>query len=132
MNESLQQFCQRIRDVVNVCAEGGVIEGAIAGNWLEAQEGWLGFRKDCEYRVKHSTYKLNGFVVPPPETEEPDANTVYYVPDIIATSMVRKDVWGRTHDDLSALHRGLLHLSERNAILHAKALLGLNPYKDGE
>ena len=132
MNESLQQFRQRIRDVVNVCADGGVIEGAIAGDWLDAQDGWLGFRKDCEYRIAHKAFKVNGFTVPTPESNEPDANTVYYVPDIIATNMVRKDVWGRTHDDLSALTRGLLHLSERNAILHAKALLGINPFKDGE
>ena len=30
MNESLRDFCQRIRDVVNACADGEIIEGAIA------------------------------------------------------------------------------------------------------
>ena len=50
-----------------------------------AQDGWLGFRKDCQYREKHSTFKVNGFVIPEPETNEPDANTIFYTPDIIAT-----------------------------------------------
>ena len=132
MNESLREFCQRIKDVVIAAANGEPIEGAIAGDWLEAQDGWLGFRKDCQYREKHSTFKVNGFVIPEPETNEPDANTIFYTPDIIATCMVRVDIWGRTHDDLSALRRGLLHLSERNAVMHAKALLGINPYQVGE
>ena len=75
---------------------------------------------------------MNGFVIPEPETNEPDANTIFYTPDIIATCMARKDVLGRTHNDLSALRRGLLHLSERNAVMHAKALLGINPYQEDE
>lgn len=132
MNESLQQFCQRIRDVVNVCADGGVIEGAIAGDWLEARDGWMGFCKDCEYRVKHKMFKVNGFAVPKPETEEPEPNTHYYIPDLIRSDLYREDVWWRTHDDLSALRRGLVHYTKTNAVMHAKALLGLNPYKDGE
>lgn len=132
MNESLQQFCQRIKDVVIAGANGQPIEGAIAGDWLEAQDTWIGFRKDCEYRVRHNTIMVNGFAVPKPETEEPALNAIYYTPDIIATCMIKVDVWGCTHKDLSALRRGLLHRNKRNAAMHAKAILGINPYQEDE
>ena len=129
MNESLQQFCQRIRDVVNVCADGGVIEGAIAGDWLEARDGWMGFRKDCEYRVRHNMIKVNGFEIPAPEIDEPELNTFCYIPDLISTEKVQLRVWSRSHSDLSALHRGLLHMRKHDAVMHTNALLGINPYQ---
>jgi len=129
--ETLQQFCQRIREVVNAGAEGEIIEGAIAGDWLEAKEGW-GFRPDCEYRVRHNMIKVNGFDIPTPETDEPELNTFCYIPDLISTEKVQLRVWSRSHSDLSALHRGLLHMRKHDAVMHANALLGINPYQGGE
>lgn len=132
MNESLRDFCQRIREVVNACAEGEIIEGAIAGEWLEAQDGWMGFRKDVQYRVKHNTININGFAIPKPETEELELNTFYYVPDIRSETLYRADVWGRTKSDLYALNRHLIHITSRDAIIHAKAMLLINPYVEND
>ena len=131
MNESFQQFCQRIRDVVNAGAEGEVIEGCVAGVWLVAQEGW-GFRHDCEYRVKQNTINVNGFDIPTPETVEPEIDSFVYVPYLISTEKVQLRVWSRSHSDLSALHRGLLHMRKHDAVMHTNALLGINPYQVGE
>lgn len=130
--ETLQQFCQRIREVVNAGAEGEIIEGAIAGDWLEAQDGWMGFRKDCEYRVKHNTIKVNGFEVPKPEATEPELGAFCYVPDLISTEKAQLRVWSRSHSDLAALHRGLLHACKHHAVMHTDALLGIPPYQVGE
>lgn len=126
-NETFQQFCQRIREVVNACAEGEIIEGAIAGEWLEAQDGWMGFHKGVQYRVK-KTFPVNGFDVPVPESDELPLNARYYIPDILSKELYREDIWGRTKSDMYALNRHLIHINPSHAIMHAKALLMMNPY----
>jgi len=132
MNETMREFCQRIRGIVNACAEGAVIEGAVAGDWLEMRDSWLGFTKNAEYRIKDATIKVNEFEIPHPLRCEPELNTIYYMPDVCTSKMVRMDVWARTHNEVEALKRGLIHLTEHAAMMHAKAILGMNPYKDDE
>ena len=61
---------------------------------------------------------------PTPETKTPVRGTRYYVPSMFLDSMIAEFLW--SDDALDRLHfaRGLVHLNAKNALLHAKELIG--------
>lgn len=76
---------------------------------------------------------INGFEVPAPETEELKEGNSYFYPDIFSEEFYGKDSWGRNnYSDNLSLKRGLVFLTKEGAIANAKAMLGIDPYEEGE
>lgn len=78
------------------------------------------------------THIINGFEVPAPETIKPDNGIEIYLPSPIAEYLYRIDFWDSHYTDKIRLERGLVFLNKEDAIANAKALLGINPYKEAE
>ena len=79
---------------------------------------------------------INGFEVPAPETNEPESHADYYLVSTIAECFYRNETWSghRAHRTWHRiwLERGLVFLNKEDAIANAKAMLGIDPYEEGE
>lgn len=84
-----------------------------------------------DLRMKPRTIKVNGFEIEAGESGDLATNQVYYMPAIDRRDCLDEVVWCHDSDDAMCLKRGLVHLTEGNAIAHAKAMLGIDP-KDSQ
>lgn len=76
------------------------------------------------WKIKQKTININGFEVPEPLFEKPEIGTEYYVPDMNSrNSFVDSFTWVNDPIDKDYFEKGLVHLTEEAAELHAKALL---------
>lgn len=84
----------------------------------------------CEYdfRLAPSEFIIIGDVAfPKPETVEPQFDEDYWVvANVSSAVLVHKYSWEGSKADIEVLKRGLLHLSRKNAIAHAIALIKLS------
>lgn len=95
----------------------GVISGLdIIGMWTEPR----------------ITRIINGFEVPAPETTKPDYGMKYFSPSVSYMDMAVDHQWHNDDFDTRTLKRGLVFLNKADAIANAKAMLGINPYEEGE
>lgn len=80
------------------------------------------------YRKKQKTILVNGFEVPAPETVgRLNPGQQYFVPSVANTVYFFATCWNDDACDIENLKRGIIHLSSKNAIKHAKAMLGIDP-----
>lgn len=97
---------------------------------LEGGEEWL----DCsnnvawvvcnEYRLKPRTIRIGEIDVPMPEKTEPKHGAAYFFPVVKGNGHLSViDCWEGREDQKITLRRGLLHLSNEAAYIHAKALI---------
>ena len=80
----------------------------------------------------HKTRIINGFEVPAPERIEPKVGDLYFSPGTLFEEFYKKDWWARGSYESLLLKRGLVFLNEEDAIANAKAMLGIDPYKESE
>lgn len=70
---------------------------------------------------------INGDVsFPKPVNEPPKRGETYYYPNIIRTSLAGCNEWLGDEVDLKLFESNMVHLTEENAIEHAKALIKLS------
>ena len=82
------------------------------------------------YAIAPRTHEVNGFTVPAPETEAPQDE--YFIANIGAVEFHQSSYWADHNLDSRRLKRGLIHLAKEAAIANAKAMLGIDPYSEGE
>lgn len=78
------------------------------------------------------TRTINGFEVPLPEISPPEYGGIYYTPRIDHKKLFALVHWCDGKYDRLVLERGLVFLSEEDAIATTKAILGIDPYSKGE
>lgn len=111
-------------------AKSGTVE------WIDAPESiYVGelISGYFEFRLTPRTHTINGYDVPAPETEAPEAGGEYWVIDASEDDGVYsyECEYYEERADQNALRNGLW-LSKEDAIANAKALRGENPYKEEE
>lgn len=78
-----------------------------------------------EYRRKPKTIKVNGFDVPAPVRTALNGSVWLAAPHAHSYSVefpILKTDW-----EMLVLQRGLFHATEKDAVAHAKAMLGIDP-----
>ena len=83
----------------------------------------------CEYKMDLPTIKVNGFDVPEPMLEAPAGGDIYFLPHPISSGMYTYTVWDGSATDIERLSRNICHTTKEAAIIHAKAMLGIDPYE---
>lgn len=115
------------------------IWGAVANESGEYAElkAWSKNGRYVEETLEHSkdiigmypkTRIINGFEVPAPEVEVPERD--YYLASTIDKYFHRFLSWCDDEMDKLWLKRGLVFLNKEDAIANAKAMLGIDPYKE--
>lgn len=91
---------------------------------LEVGRGWQRVPERLDIlRIKKKTLRIGAFDVPEPVRKPLEAGTKYYVPKPHSEPLVDYYKWVGDGVDHTLVQRGLAHLSEEAAELHAKALL---------
>jgi hypothetical protein len=75
---------------------------------------------------------INGFEVPAPEAKEPGYGATYFTPSLAYITMAVDHKWNNDDFDARVLKRGIVFLSAEDAIANAKAMMGIDPYEEGE
>ena len=84
-----------------------------------------------EYRQKQNTIVINGHDVPEPIKTPLMDGATYFVPVIdVQDRLYDWYSWDGDSYDYLLLERGLIHMTEENAIKHSEALLSFNKGKD--
>lgn len=94
--------------------------GFIAWMQLYNNPSW---NTTTKYRRKQKTININGFEVPEPVREPLLKETYYCVTNILVIPGSTQYKWSGDSMDYRFLERGLIHLTQEDAELHAKALL---------
>lgn len=69
------------------------------------------------------TIQISGIHVPKPLMEPPQLGANYWFIDLHRQSLAVSSQWAGGAFDNLALKRGMLHVTEENAVAHAKALI---------
>lgn len=69
------------------------------------------------------TDALNGFSYPSALTEHPDVGTVVYITDISSSAFCFDIEWTGEEYDIDVFNRGIVHLTQENAVAHAQAII---------
>lgn len=94
-------------------------DGRFVGRHLEPDGDIIG--------MYQKTRTINGFEVPTPETEAPAIGSVFFVASCGFKAFVDDNIWRAYDLDLLWLERGLVFLNEEDAVVNAKAMLGIDP-----
>lgn len=78
---------------------------------------------NAQYRRKKETIVINGIEVPKPVDKSLRNGQEYLLVDILSDDLTLCLYWHGDVEDKRYLERGLIHLDEESAIIHAKALL---------
>lgn len=86
------------------------------------------FKGGVSFRLAPAMDTIGNVSFPKPETTKPTSGTRYWIADPVSENFTRayRMEWVDDSYDNRVLSRGLLHLSEENAIAHAKALIKLS------
>jgi len=90
------------------------------------------FTNSDAFSLAPRTHVVNGFSVPAPEVEALALNDVYFIGEPAIVDWHTKTTWYKDNSDKRFLERGLVHLTKEAAIANAKAMLGIDPYSEGE
>lgn len=82
--------------------------------------------ENTKFRVMQEIVAIQSERFPKAEVDAPEIGTEYYFVDMSCEGFVRGYTWDNDCTDLDILKRGMLHLSEENAIAHAKAIIKLS------
>jgi len=91
------------------------------------EQGLLNFLAPHWYELKPKTRMLNGFEVPAPEDDSIGLGQIYYCPSVTGYDKFIDCVWSNDESDFIALARGIVFLTERDAVAAANAMLGIGP-----
>lgn len=83
-------------------------------------------RSSCIFRLLREMVIVGGVSFPKPVSKALEEGQGYYLPDLTVTRLYYISQWHDTEVDKLRLKRGLVHLTEENAIAHAKALIKLS------
>lgn len=88
----------------------------------------LNKNKDIQFQLVQEMITIGNVSFPKPETKPLPLNAKYWTPDITLKEFacVSPCIWENDDLDERYLSRGLIHLTEENAIAHAKALIKLS------
>ena len=130
MSEFLE-WCEKVKPFIDAALDGETIQyQGSGGEWEDKLSGKL--FADGSYRIKPKTINVNGFEIVAGESEPPEYDCRYFTPYLQDTDLFTAHKWDITdYIDKHLLKHGLVHLTEENAIAHAKAMLGIDP-KSGE
>lgn len=78
------------------------------------------------FRLAQEMITIGDVSFPKPETKAPKEGQNYFMPDPTTTKLYFRSRWDNDECDEQRLERGLVHLTEENAIAHAKALIKLS------
>ena len=89
-------------------------------------------QEPAEWSIKEPTIRINGIEVPKPLSEAPPLRTQYWTPCITCdgNDLVSANEWDDVPTDRHLLHRGLVHLTEEAATIHARAWLSFTKHKE--
>lgn len=128
--EEVMKMNKHEKELLRAIADGKQIEESIAdGPWAVIDEkcalrNFLATRESIstKMRIKPALMLVNGIDVPEAEREAPEEGTNYWFPSACAETGVDYFTWNGDKLDYQILHRKCVHLSEENALAHAKAL----------
>ena len=83
------------------------------------------WREELSYRRKPKTIRIGEFDVPEPLRHAPALGTAIYWPMLYNVSLTNGNNWHAEGWQQRSLLSGMLHLTEKAAELHTKALLSL-------
>lgn len=78
------------------------------------------------FRLKPDVVVIGDVSFPKPVTEKLSWQTVYYYPSLEREELCNTGMWGNSGFDHILLQRSLIHLTEEDAVEHAKALIKLS------
>lgn len=75
---------------------------------------------------------INGFEVPAPETQKLKSGSRYWAASVTNVDFCIKHIWDDDDGafDIRLLDRGLVFLTDEDAVANTKAMLGIDPYKE--
>ncbi|MBD2803056.1 hypothetical protein ID854_22070 [Xenorhabdus sp. M] len=88
------------------------------------------FRPNIHYRRKPRTIKIGNYDVPEPVRVPLELDVAYWFVDFSQEGLVRGSSWDDCDFEHNALNKGLIHLTQEAAELHAKALISLTKKKE--
>lgn len=91
--------------------------------WTGFTEGNPSWLSDYKYRRKKDTIIINGHEVPKSVNKPLRKGQEYFLVDVLSDDLTLCLYWNGDREDKRYLERGLIHLDEESAIIHAKALL---------
>lgn len=121
-----REWLINVRDVIELALQGYTVEfrGEEDTRWRYKPVD-QGFLRGYDYRAVPPTVKVNGFDVPKPLTNAPDDGWGYFLADPTMADYYSEQTWQNDDEDRDWLARGLMHSTEKAAIAHAKAMIGL-------
>ena len=78
---------------------------------------------DYEFRIAVVYMTIGTMQVPEAISEAPAKGTQCFAPSLLTTELSKSFKWKNSGSDLELLTRGLVHLYEDNAVVHAQALI---------
>ncbi|WP_180175846.1 hypothetical protein [Acinetobacter sp. YH12025] len=81
------------------------------------------FDPDHEFRIAVVYMTIGTMQVPEAISEAPAKGTPCFAPSLLTTELSKSFKWKNSASDLELLTRGLVHLYENNAVVHAQALI---------
>ena len=81
------------------------------------------FDPDHEFRIAVVYMTIGTMQVPEAISEAPAKGTPCFAPSLLTTELSKSFKWKNSASDLELLTRGLVHLYEDNAVVHAQALI---------
>jgi hypothetical protein len=101
-------------------------------NWeIKMRYGWipcqspLGFYPENQYRRRPRTIRIGEYDIPEPLREAPEMGARYWFPAILSDTPVGGYTWDGTSTDRALLQRGMIHITEEAARIHAEAIISL-------
>ena len=78
-----------------------------------------------EFRIAVVYRAIGKMNVPEAIKESPAKGTQYFIPSILTDKLSKAFKWRNSDADLAFMQRGLVHLYEQNAVMHAAALIAV-------
>lgn len=84
------------------------------------------FDPDHEFRIAVVYMAIGTMQVPEAISEAPAKGTPCFAPSLLTAELSKSFKWKNSESDLELLTRGLVHLYEDNAVVHAQALIAVS------
>jgi hypothetical protein len=93
------------------------------GCWVSFHDTGPAWEESSEYMRKPRTIKIGEVEIPEPVANSLPIGTIYCIPQLNSNRSFSKYQWDGDSLDHTCLRRGIIHLTEENAVLHTKALI---------
>lgn len=110
---------------------GEVVEVKRLGNsWAVCSWGWtIDWYFDKQFRIKPKQININGNLINAPIKDKLKRGDDYWLVNLLTAAKVSDCIWENDFIDNFRLDRGLIHLTQEDALAHAKALLSFTENK---